>query len=127
VVAIGSALYYGPVAHHLGLLASARAHWEAAIAHFETSLAATRPAGALAWTARSQVAQARALLARDDAGDRARAARLAGEALATSTRRGLVEIAARAREVEGALWVRKPGRKERRGRPGATGKTTIAE
>ena len=45
-IVVGSALYYGPVAHYLGLLAATRSHWDAAIAYFEAAIASEQRAGA---------------------------------------------------------------------------------
>lgn len=66
----------GPVARLLGVLALVRGDVPAAIAHFEDALARCVRLGAAPEEVRSAEGLARALLARDAAGDRARAAGL---------------------------------------------------
>ena len=102
------------MSHHLGLLAAARSRWDAALAWFETALAAARRAGAHVWLAHAQVETARVLLARNAAGDRSRAAKLVAEALEAAERRGLVAVAEQGREIRSALGARRRGA---RGKP----------
>lgn len=104
-VVMGSGLvFYGPVAHHLGLLAATRAQWDAAIERFETALAMEERAGARIWQARTRLACARALLGRNGRGDRAHAVRLGGDVLAAARRLGLGELARAAHDLEATLW-----------------------
>ncbi len=112
-VIMGSGLvYYGSVAHALGLVAATLSRADAAIAHFEAALAAEEAAGARLWAARTRIEYARALLARGAASDRPRAAKLASEALAAARSHGWADIAAGGRDLEAALWARRarPGR-----------------
>ncbi len=110
VVAGSGLLYYGSVAHALGLAAATLSQWDAAIAHFEVALAAEARAGARLWAARTRIECARALLARHRPRDRARAAKLAGDALAAARSRDWVDVAAAGSEPEAALWAGRPAR-----------------
>jgi tetratricopeptide (TPR) repeat protein len=101
---LSSVLYYGPVAHHLGLVCAIQEKWDAAIAHFEAALEIESRLCAHVFAARSRVALARTLRSRDSGGDRARAVSLVSDVLATADRQGLVEIAAEARALEQDLW-----------------------
>jgi hypothetical protein len=115
VVAGSGLIYYGPVSHHLGLAAATRSRWDAAVGCFESALAAECRAGARVWEARTRIAWARALLSRDDRADRARAATLLGEALATARALGLADVAANARDLEVAIWSHRAGVRARSG------------
>ena len=106
VVAGSGLLYYGAVAHPLGLAAAARGRWDAAIGHFEAALAAEEALGARLWAARSRIACARALLSRRGPLDRPRAAKLVGDALTAARRHGWAGLMAAARDLEAALWTR---------------------
>lgn len=68
--------FWGPVSRSLGVLALARGDVAAAIAHFEDALARCVRLGAAPEEVRSAEGLARALLARNAGGDRARAAKL---------------------------------------------------
>jgi DNA-binding winged helix-turn-helix (wHTH) protein len=114
VVAGSGLLYYGPVSHHLGLLAAAASRWDAAIVHFEAALASEERTGAQLWQARSRLGCGGALLARGAASDRARVLRLASEAGAAASRHGWAEIATEARELERASWSRRGSPRPRR-------------
>jgi DNA-binding winged helix-turn-helix (wHTH) protein/tetratricopeptide (TPR) repeat protein len=107
VVAGGGLLYYGAVAHPLGLVAATRSRWDAAIAHFEAALAAEEAAGARLWAAHTRIAYARALLARGASLDRPRAAKLVGDALDAARQQGWAGLVATARDLEAALWTRR--------------------
>jgi hypothetical protein len=104
VVAGSGLVYYGPVSHHLGLLAAAQSRWDAAVACFESALAAEASAGARIWEARTRVACARALLGRGGRDDRPRAAGLLAKAVEVARARELEEVSAEARALEPALW-----------------------
>ncbi len=108
-VLLSSVLYYGPVAHYLGLVAATQSHWDRAVAHFEAALDIESRVCAHVFSARTRVALARALSARGASGDRARAVTLIAEALETADRKGLAEIADAARSLEPMLWKRPAG------------------
>ena len=80
-LALGSAAYHGTTDRSLGLLALALGRVEDAVVHHEAALAAHETFGARPWAARSRFDLARALLARDADGDRARALGLLNDAL----------------------------------------------
>jgi len=105
-IVVGSALYYGPVAHYLGLLAATRSHWDAAIGYFEAAIASEQRVGARIFSARSRLACARALLARGAEGDRARSLKLVREGLEIAERHQLVAVVAEATDLQAALWGR---------------------
>lgn len=92
VVAGSGILYYGPVSHHLGLAAIARAEWDTAVERLERALAAERRAGARLWEARTRIALARALEGRGRPADRARARALAGAAAAEARPNGWEDV-----------------------------------
>jgi DNA-binding winged helix-turn-helix (wHTH) protein/tetratricopeptide (TPR) repeat protein len=108
-VVVGSGLlYYGTVAHALALCAATRSRWDDAIAHFSAALALHEKAGAALWAARTRIAWARALLARGATGDAVRAVRLARRALRSAYERGWSELATSGRDLEAALWRKRP-------------------
>jgi adenylate cyclase len=74
-------VYHGVADRYLGLLACALDRCEAAVMHLETALRAHEAFGARPWAARTRFDLARALLARDHNGDRARALGFLNEAL----------------------------------------------
>ena len=122
VVAGSGLLYYGSVAHHLGLVLAAGAHWDAALVQLEAALAAEERAGARLWEARTRLAWAQVLLARNAPGDRARAAQLATETETTASDLGWAALEAEAHPLASVSWAGPspprsgaPGR--RRGRP----------
>jgi hypothetical protein len=79
-------VFYGSVAHFLGLLASTLGLREDAIAHFEFSLRQNERVGAPPFVAQTQYEFARFLLRRGAPEDRARAESLLAEAAATAVR-----------------------------------------
>ena len=81
--------FWGPVVRLLGVLALTRGDTDAAIAHFEDALARCVRLGAAAEEVRSAEGLARALLARDAGGDRARAADLVENARVRGAALGL--------------------------------------
>ena len=87
---------YGAADRYLGMLATVVGDLAAADAHFEAAMALNRRMGAATWVAHTAYEHARALLA---AGDRDRAARLAGEAAALAQRIGMPTLLARARAL----------------------------
>ena len=104
VVAGSGLLYYGAVAHPLGLIAATLSRADAAVAHFDAALAAEEAAGARLWAARTQIECARALLARGVPLDRPRAAKLAGDALAAARRQDWADVSMAGRDLEASLW-----------------------
>ncbi|MEB2346457.1 MAG: hypothetical protein OZ948_17165 [Deltaproteobacteria bacterium] len=104
VVAGGGLVYYGPIAHHLGLLASTRGRVDDALRRFEQALAAEARAGARLWVVRTGVAQAHALLAREAPGDRARAAQALAKAREHALGRPLPELERELDSLEATLW-----------------------
>ena len=121
-IVLGSALYYGPAEYFLGLLAATRSRFDEAVSHFETAITNGQRAGARIFVARTRLACARALLARGEAGDRARAARLVRAVLDGVEGRPFRAVADEAREVCAALWRRVPERSPARRRRGRSGK-----
>lgn len=79
----------GAVAHHLGILATRLGRFAEAEACFEEAVAAHERIGATAWRAYTQYEWAALMLARQDGGDDARAAALAGAALAFAESHGM--------------------------------------
>ena len=86
----------GAVARFCGLLAETCGELDAAIAHYEHALAANARFGARVWLTRTQIDCARALCARDRAGDRERAGGLLDAAASTATELGLLRLGAQA-------------------------------
>ncbi|MGH2900172.1 MAG: hypothetical protein ACRDMZ_15970, partial [Solirubrobacteraceae bacterium] len=109
VIAGTGLVYYGPVRHHLGIVALARARWDVAIGHFELALAAEGSAGARIWEARTRIGCARALLGRGVAGDRPRAVNLVATASQLARAGGWLDVAEEAREIESAVWTSRRG------------------
>ena len=70
---LGNVYTYGSVAFALGRLAAVLGRQDDATAHFETALAANRRIRAAVWLGHTQYEFAKALLKRNEAGDRARA------------------------------------------------------
>jgi DNA-binding CsgD family transcriptional regulator len=87
---------YGAADRYLGMLATAGGDLDAADAHFEAAMALNRRMGADTWVAHTAYEHARALLA---AGQRDRAGRLAGEAVALAQHIGMPTLLARARAL----------------------------
>jgi DNA-binding CsgD family transcriptional regulator len=94
-VTTGAAVYVGPVAHYLGLLATVLARWDAAERHFRQALDINTRNGLAFFVAQTQGAYATMLLARRQPGDSARARALLEEARATYTDLGLDHWAAK--------------------------------
>ncbi len=117
VVAGSGLLHYGPVQHHLGLLALVRSRWDAAIGHFESALSVEERSRARVWSARTRLACARAFLGQDSRTGRARAARLVAEASSTARAGALADVSADASELAAQIW-------PRRGPPRARGRRT---
>ncbi len=86
-------IYHDPVAYHLGLLATILGRWSEAEAHFEAATTMTIRLGAYPRLAHSQYAYARMLLARNRAGDKARAEGLLKQAQATAQELGMMGLA----------------------------------
>jgi tetratricopeptide (TPR) repeat protein len=82
----------GSAARYAGLLAHVLGELDSAIAHFEAALATNERIGALPMLAHTQHELARSLRARAKRGDRERAARLDAEAAETAARLGLAAL-----------------------------------
>jgi hypothetical protein len=76
-----SAVYYGPMTRHLGLLAGTLSRWEDAEAHFKAAMDRCREINAPPFLAYSQLECGAMLLESGAPGKRARAAGLLREAL----------------------------------------------
>jgi DNA-binding SARP family transcriptional activator/tetratricopeptide (TPR) repeat protein len=86
----------GSVARYLGLLAAMTERWSEAARHFEDALEMNERTGALPWLAHTQNDYAQMLLARNDTGDRERAAELVQAAVATYRELGMESYAEKA-------------------------------
>ncbi|MBK7952128.1 MAG: AAA family ATPase [Deltaproteobacteria bacterium] len=118
---LGSAIYYGPVAHYLGMLSSVLGRYDEAIAHYDEALRAEQKAGASVFSLRTRIGRARAYHLRDGAGDRSRAMQGLREALGASEARPYALVAREARELAVLLGMRDghgsaPARAQRRPR-----------
>ena len=85
----------GAVDRYLGLAALTAGNLEAAGRHLQDALSLNAQIGAQPWAARTQADLARLLLARDEPGDRERAAGLLAAALAAAKRLGMTVFADR--------------------------------
>ena len=89
-VVIGSpAVCYGALSRYLGVLATTLERWNEAGQHFEDAMAMNARMEARPWLAHTQHQYATMLLARDQSGDRDKAAALLDTALATSRELGM--------------------------------------
>jgi DNA-binding SARP family transcriptional activator len=93
----------GSASRYLGLLASTTSRWEEAAGHFECALRMNVRMGARPWVAHTQHDYARMLRDRDEAGDRARGARLISDAIAAYHDLGMQSWAEKASEWEQTL------------------------
>src|SRR5262249_47106701 len=101
--AVGGALYCrGAVARPLGLLATVLGRHDAAERHFEKALEMNPRIRARIWVAHTQHDYARMLVARDQPGDREKAAALAAQALATAREVGMKPLEADVLELQAA-------------------------
>jgi hypothetical protein len=92
-VVIGtSAVYYGPMARHLGLLAGTLSRWEDAEAHFNAAMDRCREIDAPPFLAYSQLECAAMLLESRVSSKRARAAGLLQEAIEAGDRMGMAKV-----------------------------------
>jgi len=110
-------VYYGSVAHYLGLLATTMGEYDRAQFHFESGLRISLKMGARPSLARTQCGYCAMLLARGDSRDRERALDLAGEARATAETLGMVSLVAEAdallAEVARSVWNMTPSHESR--------------
>jgi class 3 adenylate cyclase/tetratricopeptide (TPR) repeat protein len=83
---------YGSASRYLGALATIMGRWDHAAHHFEDALAMNANMGARPWLAHTQYQYAAMLLSRDQRGDRAQAASLLKEALATARDLGMAAL-----------------------------------
>ena len=91
VVGTGAACY-GALSRYLGALAATLERWEEAARHFEDALAMNARMEALPWLAHTQEQYATMLLARDQSGDRDKAATLLDAALTTARELGMCAL-----------------------------------
>jgi class 3 adenylate cyclase len=82
----------GPISFYLGMLATTTADWSAADGYFAAASATLEGMGARPWLARTQVEQARMLLARAEPGDAEQADEVLHQALATARELGLTQV-----------------------------------
>jgi tetratricopeptide (TPR) repeat protein len=83
----------GSVSRGLGILAATMARWPEAVAHFEAALRMNAELGARPWLAHAQYDYARALLRREEPGDRQQAAELLASAAALARELGMRSLA----------------------------------
>ena len=102
-IVIGSAaVYYGPMARHLGLLAATMSQWDDAARHFGDAIRACEKLQSKPFLALSQHDYAAMLRARGGPGlDQAQA--LADQALATATQLGMKHLSHNARALRSEL------------------------
>src|SRR5262249_54270167 len=101
-VTVGIAASRGSVARFLGLLATVLARYDDAERHFEDAFQINARIRARVWVAHTQHDYAHMLVARDGPGDRARAAALAAQALATAREVGMKPLEAKLVELQAA-------------------------
>jgi len=92
VVWAGANTAWGPASHYLGLLADALGKTEDAVRHFEEAVDLEQQIGALPYLAHSLSGLARALAARDGAGDAARASEYRRRARQIAERLGMTVL-----------------------------------
>jgi DNA-binding SARP family transcriptional activator len=102
VVGLGG-LWFGPVDHHLALLARTRRDFEAAGRHFEAACDTGRVMGARPWLGHTQREWAAALVLRGAPGDRERAESLLGEAAEIAAELEMVDLDRAVRRVRAGL------------------------
>ncbi len=90
----------GSVARYLGMLATTMGRFDDAEAQFERGLSFNQKMRAHPFVARTQYNYAAMLLLRDSAGDRARAAELAGAAFETAAELKMADLADRAAQLK---------------------------
>src|SRR5262249_17193634 len=101
--AVSGALYCrGAVARSLGVLATLLGRYDDAERHFEKALEMNARIRARIWVAHTQHDYARMLVARDQPGDREKAAALAAQALATAREVGIKPLEADVLELQAA-------------------------
>jgi len=94
VVAAFAGWISGPVAFHLGLLATTAGDWEEADAYFSAAATTQERIAAPAWLARTRVEWARMLLTRGEPNDAERAQEFLRQALDTARERGFSRLEA---------------------------------
>jgi len=85
----GAAVCYGALSRYLGALAATLERWDEAVRHFEDAIAMNARMQARPWLAHTQYQYAAMLLARNQSGDRDKAAALLDAALATARELGM--------------------------------------
>ena len=99
----------GPVSRFLGILASTSREWEAAERHFESALRACERLDAKPFGALARIDEAEMLVARNHAGDAARAQTLLTEAAEIASSLGMEGIVERAERIRLRLGDVAPG------------------
>jgi hypothetical protein len=89
VVVSNGVASYGALSRYLGALATTLERWDDAARHFEDALAMNARMETWPWLAHTQEQYATMLLARNQSGDRDRAAALLGAALTTTRELGM--------------------------------------
>jgi hypothetical protein len=102
--------FVDPVARFLGVLAATRKEWDAARAHFEAAREAARGLGARPTLVRTDIDEARMLLARDGEADRRAADELLSRAHALAGELGLTRIQERIELLRGGAPAPPPER-----------------
>ena len=102
----GALICLGSVSWYLGLLAHTVGRWDDAIRHLEDSLSTHTRLGSPPWIANAQWALAAALVARDEPGDRERAAELLVEVLQTTQQLGMRRLQREAHALQEQIQVR---------------------
>jgi hypothetical protein len=86
-------LWFGSMAHYLGLLATTLSHWDAAAQHFADALSMHQRMGARTFVAHTQYAHADMLVRRGEMADQERALALLAGALNTAEELGMTRLA----------------------------------
>jgi hypothetical protein len=94
-----SALCFGPFDHYLGILAACQNKWRQAADHYEAAITLEEQTGSATMLARTRLWQAKALVQRRTANDRAFARRVALRALADARDLGMAAVANEAQEI----------------------------
>jgi len=98
-VTLGGAVSLGSAARPLGLLAATMRRYDDAVGLLEAALRFDRRMGAIPGVVRGLRDLARTLVARDDSGDRERAAQLAAEARTEAARVGMARLVEQLRDL----------------------------
>ena len=97
IVIGSSASFFGPMAHYLGVLATAMSNWDAAVAHYEAAHGAATPCPP--FFARTQLEFARLMLQRDHTNNWSRAQAMLRDATRIADEIGMLRVGHDAREL----------------------------